>query len=268
MTLRFYHWVLAIASTILLLSGFAYMFFYNHPPRVAAAPEAGGIEISMSMIAAGTDEGSRRQETISETSAIKEEGKGEVLSAEETSTPQEPRSPTQSQDVASTVIDTPLPEPSAQKADPPPKPPPPEETKTPPGQPQKAVGRDAINTTSQAHRDHRQPQSGSLQKVERIDPNYKDILHYGNRLRYWLEKHKTYPSLAKRRRREGMVIIAFVVNRRGKVLNSEIVKSSGHKVLDRETLKMLKRAQPLPPFPKKIESEKLEFSIPIHFFLR
>jgi protein TonB len=62
-----------------------------------------------------------------------------------------------------------------------------------------------------------------------------------------LERFKRYPAAA--HGAAGKVTVRFVLNRAGQVINSEITKSSGNRVLDREMLAMLHRANPFPPFP-------------------
>ena len=48
---------------------------------------------------------------------------------------------------------------------------------------------------------------------------------------------------------QGVVILAFTVNREGRVLAHHIARSSGTPAFDAEALAMLRRAEPLPPFP-------------------
>jgi protein TonB len=99
------------------------------------------------------------------------------------------------------------------------------------------------------------PQSASL-------PTWKGLL-----LRH-LERHKRYPSEAQRHRQEGVVYVRFKVSRDGRVLSSRLERSSGVATLDQEGLDLLKRAQPLPPFPPDQPGESLELSVPIVFSLR
>lgn len=91
---------------------------------------------------------------------------------------------------------------------------------------------------------------------------------YVGQLAVWLDKHKRYPSRARRRKQEGTVRLAFTIDRRGKVLEHAIVGSSGHQILDREVRAMLKRASPLPPIPGHFPEPKLSVVVPIAFSLR
>jgi len=83
-----------------------------------------------------------------------------------------------------------------------------------------------------------------------------------------LEQYKRYPSDAQSRGVEGVVMLNFSVDRNGRVLAHEIVRSSGHPELDKEVVSMIERAQPLPPFPPSMTEEKLDLTVPIRFSLR
>ena len=74
---------------------------------------------------------------------------------------------------------------------------------------------------------------------------------------------RLHPPLA--RGVEGVVSLAFSIDRHGNVVSSRIVKSSGSAVLDAEALDLLKRAAPLPPPPAEIADSELSFVVPIRF---
>lgn len=83
-----------------------------------------------------------------------------------------------------------------------------------------------------------------------------------------LEQYKRYPSDAQSRGVEGIVMLNFSVDRNGRVLTHDIVRSSGHPELDKEVVSMIERAQPLPPFPPSMPEDKLNLTVPIRFSLR
>ena len=64
-----------------------------------------------------------------------------------------------------------------------------------------------------------------------------------------LQKYKKYPASAQARGKEGMNRLRFVVDAEGNVLSFELVGASGNADLDRATLEMIRRAQPLPKPP-------------------
>jgi periplasmic protein TonB len=81
-----------------------------------------------------------------------------------------------------------------------------------------------------------------------------------------LTKVQRYPAQA--RGVQGVVSLAFTIDRQGKVVSSKIVKSSGSAVLDAEALDLIKRAAPLPPPPADIADSDLSFVVPIRFAAR
>jgi periplasmic protein TonB len=82
-----------------------------------------------------------------------------------------------------------------------------------------------------------------------------------------LEKNKRYPAGARARNEQGVVRLAFSLDRTGHVTESHIAKSSGSQDLDNETLELLKRAQPFPPLPANV-GDKLDLTVPIRFNIR
>ena len=54
---------------------------------------------------------------------------------------------------------------------------------------------------------------------------------------------------------EATMVVESRVNRDGRVLAREIVRSSVHPELDKEIISMIERAQPLPPFPPSMPED-------------
>jgi periplasmic protein TonB len=73
----------------------------------------------------------------------------------------------------------------------------------------------------------------------------------GDLLRH-LSKFKKYPEDARRRGMQGINRLRFVVDGEGRVLSYEIAGGSGSASLDRATLEMIRRAQPLPKPPAEL----------------
>ncbi len=90
---------------------------------------------------------------------------------------------------------------------------------------------------------------------------------YASRLRAWLEAHKTYPKRARMRREEGIVHVHFAVDRQGRLLGGDVVRSSGYASLDAEAMAMLDRSNPFPGAPHSVRGERIEVSTPVEFFL-
>ena len=91
---------------------------------------------------------------------------------------------------------------------------------------------------------------------------------YMSRLRDWLERHKRYPRRAQNRREEGVATLFLVIDRDGRVLDSRVKRSSGYKSLDRATMSMVKRAEPLPKMPPEMQRNRIAIEVPIQFALR
>lgn len=82
-----------------------------------------------------------------------------------------------------------------------------------------------------------------------------------------LERYRRYPMASRARREQGVVYVRFRMNRRGAVLASQILRSSGSATLDRAALDTLRRAQPLPSIPAD-RPDELELTMPVEFFVR
>jgi protein TonB len=95
-----------------------------------------------------------------------------------------------------------------------------------------------------------------------------EVADYMARLQAWLERHKEYPRRAKLRRQEGTVVLYFVMNREGRVLEYRLRRSSGHASLDHAVEEMIERAQPLPKMPQEMRQARLELVVPVQFYLR
>jgi protein TonB len=87
------------------------------------------------------------------------------------------------------------------------------------------------------------------------------------RLLAQLNRFKQYPRAARAAHIEGVVMLHFVMDANGRVLSSEIAKSSGRPVLDAEALALVARAQPLPALPADFPTRTLDAVVPIEFYL-
>lgn len=88
-----------------------------------------------------------------------------------------------------------------------------------------------------------------------------------------IERFKRYPAEARARGQRGSARVAFTIDRDGWLRESRIVESSGSPELDRESLAMLARAQPMPKPPSQVQNGQvqngeLSFVVPIRFNIR
>ncbi|MGB6538334.1 MAG: energy transducer TonB [Xanthobacteraceae bacterium] len=95
----------------------------------------------------------------------------------------------------------------------------------------------------------------------RIDPSWQSLL-----LKH-LQEFKNYPFAARRRNEQGVVLLAFSIDRAGHVVSRRIVKGSGYADLDAEVLALVERAQPMPAFPPSMTEAQLDLTVPIRFSL-
>lgn len=93
------------------------------------------------------------------------------------------------------------------------------------------------------------------------------ITNYQYQLLAWIERHKNYPRSAKNRRLQGEAILAFKINRNGKLTSYNVVKSSGYSILDKAVIDTIKQSEysPLPKVPVNYPEEKLSFKVPVKF---
>ncbi len=101
-----------------------------------------------------------------------------------------------------------------------------------------------------------------LASAPRIDPSWESLL-----LKH-LQEFKNYPDEARRRNEQGVVLLAFSIDRNGHVVSRHIVRGSGYADLDAEVMALVERAQPMPAFPPSMTEAQLNLTVPIRFSLR
>jgi len=102
------------------------------------------------------------------------------------------------------------------------------------------------------------PKSDHIGQFSAAGSNAYNALLFGH-----LQKFKRYPSAA--RGASGVVMVKFVLNRAGDVIDSAVTKSSGNDVLDREALAILRRASPFPAFPAAKPDAQDTYIAPVNF---
>jgi protein TonB len=83
-----------------------------------------------------------------------------------------------------------------------------------------------------------------------------------------IELHKGYPPSALSRRASGVTQVAFAIDRDGRLIESRIIRGSGHAALDQEAIETLRRAQPFPRPPEDLPGERFEFTLPMSFTVK
>lgn len=90
-------------------------------------------------------------------------------------------------------------------------------------------------------------------------------LNYEDQVMLWLKRHGTYPYAAAIYELEGTVMLKFVINRQGEILNYQLLKQSKWHLLNLAVRQMMRRASPVPPIPPEIAKNEMTFTIPVHF---
>jgi len=151
-----------------------------------------------------------------------------------------------------------IPKPAKPKAKP--QPPKPEQKEEPK---EKPVDQEVVDTP---------PSNAPAQKSAAPQPS---IASNSNALPTWqsdllrhLAKYKRYPEDARRRGQTGINRLNFVVDGEGRVLSYNLVGRSGSASLDRATLEMIRKAQPLPIPPKELlNNGTIEVNAPFSYTL-
>ncbi len=105
------------------------------------------------------------------------------------------------------------------------------------------------------------PASSSANEGSTPSPDY--LLQ----IRALLEENKQYPPMAQRYGMEGEVLLWFVLDRQGHVLDYHIDQSSGNAMLDQEVERLIQEISQFPPVPPEVGTDKLELLVPVSFRL-
>lgn len=95
-----------------------------------------------------------------------------------------------------------------------------------------------------------------------------DLGPYRSMLGKVLQRHKRYPPMAQRMGLEGLVVVLLRVTPKGNLARPpKVLRSSGYGVLDKEAVRMVSAALPLPTLPSGYARAWAEFRIPVRFAL-
>jgi protein TonB len=109
-------------------------------------------------------------------------------------------------------------------------------------------------------------ETGSLPAVDSGLANQLED-QYRAALRDAIEKNKHYPRRARQLKREGSVVVRFIIERDGSIRNIEILHSSGMRILDDAALQAVRKTSAFEPFPDAIQREFWRFDLPMHYNL-
>lgn len=95
------------------------------------------------------------------------------------------------------------------------------------------------------------------QETIALDSEDQRFAPYLQKIKQKIENIWSYPPEAFAERKTGVSTVAFSLDSRGRLVASKIVRSSGHKTLDRGTINVIKAAAPYEPFPEDINLSRL-----------
>jgi protein TonB len=99
-------------------------------------------------------------------------------------------------------------------------------------------------------------------------PSAAELSSWHRKIAIQLERHKNYPAASQARHETGVAMVAFTIDREGRVSASRIVRGSGFTALDREAIATVQRASPFPLPPANLSDPTFDFTVPIHFNIR
>lgn len=91
---------------------------------------------------------------------------------------------------------------------------------------------------------------------------------YAAQVLSWIEARKVMPEALRRRRSQGVVVVAFTLDRFGRMSRPVIVESSGDRALDAAAMDLLSSAAPFPKAPRDSDWNRRRFETPISYAVK
>ena len=91
---------------------------------------------------------------------------------------------------------------------------------------------------------------------------------FTGKVRQRIANAKHYPRTARRRGMEGQPVIAFSLNRQGRLMKVNLAQTSGYQLLDQAALEAVQQAAPYPEIPAELKTNTYQFKLPIYFVLK
>lgn len=266
--MRVVNWTIPVLLSSALHVGAMVLYLTEDAPRMGAAMGAGesGVEIDLGLAGSYADSSEQSVGESEQTpdKALQQPEPEIPESLPEVVQPQEPvveEAPMQELETTTAAIDeknvvvakpNELPEREAVESDP--------QSQTP----AKNVNKPELQKPVEARASR---QATGRANSRRSGGSVGDPKSYFGQLMSWLNQHKRYPTELKKKKTEGVVIVRFSIDRQGRLLSSEIKKSSGQKRLDDAALQMLADASPMPAIPESLSRQRLTLEIPVEYSL-
>lgn len=82
-----------------------------------------------------------------------------------------------------------------------------------------------------------------------------------------LQRNKRYPGQAQSQGQEDVVYVRIAIDRSGRLINADVVRSRGYALLDNEVLALVHRASPFPMPPAEENGNPVIVVVPVEFFI-
>jgi protein TonB len=90
---------------------------------------------------------------------------------------------------------------------------------------------------------------------------------YGPRLAQIIGRYQRYPQVAQVRQWQGTTLLQLHLTAGGDLAEVRVISSSGHEILDRQAMNMVREATPLPRLPDAFAGRPLTIDVPVVFRL-
>jgi protein TonB len=99
-------------------------------------------------------------------------------------------------------------------------------------------------------------------------PDTGPVNKYRDDLIAMARRYKRYPRVAIDNNWEGRVVVQMVVGANGMIASLRVTSSSGHDVLDKQALDMIRKTKPLVPIPPAMRGREFPVEIPVNYNLK
>ena len=99
-------------------------------------------------------------------------------------------------------------------------------------------------------------------------PDPRLLERYGAELSRRFAGAQTYPRLAAMRGWEGEVLLRLTIGRSGGLVSVQVLRSSGHRILDKHAVALVEGSGRLPKPPAGFDREDIEITVPVRYRLR
>lgn len=82
-----------------------------------------------------------------------------------------------------------------------------------------------------------------------------------------IAKKQVYPRSAVAKEIEGDASVLVTIDRSGSLIKYEVTKATGHRILDKAVVRLMKRIDPMPEPPASLEESRLTFVLPLRWQL-